>query len=88
MPRARIAVIAVLVTAFGSGVAGGQTDPPGQSKSATEVEKSAILPDAGKAGASAAPTMARDCDKQAGACNNSGSLSKTDTNAAMPEQSK
>jgi hypothetical protein len=50
-------------------------NPPGQP--ATGVEDSAILPDAGRGGPSAAPTMNRDCQKDPAGCNDSSKPSQS-----------
>lgn len=62
-------------TCAATGAATAQTAPPTGTASgsaaapATGVEQSAIVPYAGSAGPSAAPTMQRDCTKTPDACN-------------------
>jgi hypothetical protein len=62
-----IAAAALCVFLGGGAIAQTANDPSGNSKK-PDVEDSAVLPDAGSAGPSAAPTMKVDCQKAPSSC--------------------
>jgi hypothetical protein len=91
----RYALAAALWLAAGSAAlasANPGLGPDGKTTEPVRVEENSVLPDAGKAGASAAPTMALDCTKTPDQCagrpiNPPGS-STGSVSPGLPQQSK
>ena len=75
----RIVMCAAAIAAFGAAQAQTATAPP-----ATGVEQSAIVPHAESHAASKAPTIERDCTRDATACNESAGA----RNVSRPEEPK
>ena len=92
----RYALAAALGLASGAAALAGANNPglgpDGKTTEPVRVEENSVLPDAGKAGASAAPTMALDCTKTPDQCagrpiNPPGS-STGSVSPGLPQQSK
>ena len=91
----RHALAAALWLGSGAAVLAGANPglgPDGKPTESIRVEENSVLPDAGKAGASAAPTMALDCTKTPDQCagrpiNPPGS-STGSVSPGLPQQSK
>lgn len=66
--------------------------PDGKTSEPVRVEENSVLPDAGKAGSSAAPTMALDCTKTPDQCTgrpiNAPGATTGSVSPGLPQQSK
>ena len=92
----RYALAAALGLASGAAALAGANNPglgpDGKTTEPVRVEENSVLPDAGKAGASAAPTMALDCTKTPDQCAgrpiNAPQGAAGSTSPGLPQQSK